>query len=77
MDIEKFEEKLNETISDVVVDIYNEKNILDNAFDYVTNKLNDVSNDWDAERQQSYKERIIEIISDATRQLNNVANRMK
>ena len=68
--------KLDEALDTNLSELENRKTVLDDKFLTLTNKLDKVINTWGEEKQASYIGRVIEILDDASRNLENVAKRI-
>lgn len=79
MEINKLNKTLNEaaTNNDRCNWLDEDRHELITTVEYVINKYNQLSVNWDEEKQQNFTERLMEIMENAEQNLSNVANRMK
>lgn len=76
MEITDLLKKLDEALDRKLFELEYVKSILDDKFLTLTARLDDVIDTWDEEKQTSYIDRVIEILEDASRNLDNVTKRI-
>lgn len=76
MEITDLLKKLDEALDRKFFELEYVKSILDDKFLTLTARLDDVIDTWDEEKQTSYIDRVIEILEDASRNLDGVTKRI-